>query len=682
MLLAAEDDDEPERAPKRPKLGANGGGEPPKEEAAPPWLLPPPADAPGVDGLSAELLAFEAWASLSPAEAAARDGLVSRVATLAEASFGLRVAARAFGSHAAGLATFQSDTDVGLHGLPAGTSLRSLAQGLQRCGWAADVDFRSRARIPIVAARDRVTGCEARAFASQTRLFAALKDALTRFCAQFDVCVAAGSGASGVPTTCAVAAASASHAVFRPVLLFLKAALAEAGLNKPFTGGLGSFKLCALLASYLDEKRAEAEANDAAAKRRRPGGTSGNGSGSARDGSTPALLLPGPALLGFLRHVGRFDWSSSLEMGGVTADFGGVFAASAVGAWARDASRTLSSSPPSPSPHPPQPQRPPSRLAPLLSPRRLARARRAAAARAPQPPRADASILASPPPVARPTSIHAFDVDGTLLLAPGPAEGRARLAASRAPPPPPGARWYSHPASLHPSLRVPPGPAMAAYNAAFGDPSSLVCILSGRDEALAPHVLAALVAAGATLAPHEAWFAPPPPPRAPAASSAAADATLAVKLASLRQLIARHGDTLSAVVVWEDRAAQADAMQAELGGACAAQGVAFSVRRVGPAADGGGGATHTGGEEQRRNGSPRGGRRAAAVKGVSDGSSGSDGSGGGGGGGARRGGGGGGGKRPRRAAEPTFRPLSSSSSGFGGSSGDDAYHTARSSSSS
>lgn len=110
--------------------------------------------------------------------------------------------------------------------------------------------------MPIVTARDRLTGCE------------------------FDVCVASKwGGSTGEATTRAAAFAAERHAgAFRPVLLFLKAALSEAALNKPFSGGLGSFKLCALLSNYLD---AVSEADAAAA------------------GARPPLLPPGPVLLGF-----------------------------------------------------------------------------------------------------------------------------------------------------------------------------------------------------------------------------------------------------------------------------------------------------------------------------------------------------------------------------------------------
>ena len=52
-----------------------------------------------------------------------------------------------------------------------------------------------------------------------------------------------GGGVDGDVTTRAVALmAQEWPGLFRPLALFLKIALAQRGLNKPFTGGLGSFK--------------------------------------------------------------------------------------------------------------------------------------------------------------------------------------------------------------------------------------------------------------------------------------------------------------------------------------------------------------------------------------------------------------------------------------------------------
>ena len=62
------------------------------------------------DALSAELLHFEAFVDLTPAEHAARQALLQRVAALAAAAAPAHAAphARAFGSLPAGLSTFDS----------------------------------------------------------------------------------------------------------------------------------------------------------------------------------------------------------------------------------------------------------------------------------------------------------------------------------------------------------------------------------------------------------------------------------------------------------------------------------------------------------------------------------------------------------------------------------------------
>ena len=145
----------------------------------------------------------------------------------------------AFGSLRSGLAIYSSDVDVGLENATR-HDLYSVFLALSACGWARGVEHRGRASVPVVVLEDRATGLSADISVQDAR--------------------AGGHGAAAVTgaiTTRAVAAmVSEWPCVFRPLAVFLKAALNEAGLNKPFTGGLGSFKLCALIAHYLERRHA------------------------------------------------------------------------------------------------------------------------------------------------------------------------------------------------------------------------------------------------------------------------------------------------------------------------------------------------------------------------------------------------------------------------------------------
>jgi hypothetical protein len=468
------------------------------------------------DALSAELLHLETWADLTPAERAARELLLSRVAALAAAAAPAHEPpqARAFGSLAAGLSTFDSDVDVCLHGARGTALLRPVAQALQASGWASDVDYRATARVPIVAFVDKLTGVAA------------------------DVSMEA----SGDATTTAVRRMSGEWpGLFRPLLLFLKMALSEADLNKPFTGGLGSFKLCALLALYLG--RAEAAA--------------------ARKGSA---LQPGACLLGFLEYVARrFDFDSVLDFAGLRADFRSVFAWQSVVAFARETAAALLE-PRAPS------DVPPGVLHRVLPGSRLGAARarsaqRAAAAAAAAGVAPESAVRSMPPPYA-PTSLHVFDFDGTLVDTPGPAEGRELLRSLGTPWPHRG--WWGHAGSLLPPLPLRPGPALGAYAAACATPGALVVLLTGRRRELRAEVHAALAAHGMRRI-DEDYFA-----------DGDAD-TLSFKLAVLRRLAAARRGALHAVHVYEDRGEHAAAF-AELAGTHAPPGCAWHVHHVGPEA--------------------------------------------------------------------------------------------------
>ena len=521
------------RKKRRTSPAAAPVDEEPLEEPAcdSPWVVSPASFPLEVAAaLSVELFQFETFVDLSAAECAAREGLLRRVSHQARRVLGSQVVALPFGSLSAGLATFQSDVDIGLHGagMHAGRDLRPLATALQRCGWAREVEFRSRARVPIVAFVDRISGVSA------------------------DISVAAGA-AAGDATTAAVRAMSAEWPrLFRPLLLFLKTALAEADLNKPFTGGLGSFKLCALLALYLEEEE-------------------------RRCGGDAQRLTPGHCLLGFLSYVAkRFDFDCSLDFAGVRADFTSVFAWQSLVAFASEAHSTLEARQGAAG----------GRLRRLVHGARLGRERQLSArkALAAEPaaavPDQAAAVLpllrpAPPPPVAV-TSLHVFDFDGTLVDTPGPAQGREMLRRAGAPLWT-HKSWWGHPESLAPPLPLAPGPAMPAYVAAAARPGALLALLSGRRARLAPSVRAALAACGAPHAPHVECFA---------ADSGSED-TLSFKLRSLDALVRSHcrdGGAAQEVHVWEDRTEHAARFSAfaQQQRAHTSPRLAWHVHHVGP----------------------------------------------------------------------------------------------------
>ena len=448
---------------------------------------------------------------------------MDRVAALARATLGDGVQTRPFGSLAAGLATFQSDVDLALHGV-AGGGLRPLAHALKRSGWARDVDFRSRAVVPVIAFVDKLSGCAA------------------------DVSVAEGKGVDGDKTTRSVSAMSSTWPrIFRPLLLYLKTILAEAELNKPFTGGLGSFKLCALLAVFLEEEE-------------------------QRCGGLEKLPL-GACLLGFLRFVARrFDFSTSVTFSGVKADFSACFAWQSIVAFCAEAARSLEERPADGC----------GRLGTLVDADSLSRERRRSASRAraaagdASPPFAvepcDELAPAPPmPPVVR--SIALFDFDGTLVSTAGPQEGKALLKSLRLPWP--HKAWWSEAASLQPPLPLSPGPAMAAYAAACAAAASdktLLVLLSGRRASLAPAVRSALARCGAPHAPHVELYP----------SEGGVEDTLTFKIRSVAELLAAHGGALAEVIVYEDREEHVECLRRFA--ATQAAGLRFTVHKVGPAA--------------------------------------------------------------------------------------------------
>ncbi|CAM9907549.1 unnamed protein product, partial [Hapterophycus canaliculatus] len=99
--------------------------------------------------------------------------------------------------------------------------------------WVENFELRSGAKVPIIAMMDASRGVEC------------------------DIGWGGDGGVGGCWDEPADAPGPAYFAemfprTFRPLALFLKVFMHQRGLDKPFTGGIGSFKLYALIASHLD----------------------------------------------------------------------------------------------------------------------------------------------------------------------------------------------------------------------------------------------------------------------------------------------------------------------------------------------------------------------------------------------------------------------------------------------
>jgi len=110
-------------------------------------------------------------------------------------------------------------------------ALGSLGRRFRRCPFTSNVEVRKHARVPIVAMT-------------------------TRF--GFDVDVGIG-GHVGTDTSSYATSQVTRFKSFAPLVLVLKIMLQQNDLDKPFTGGLGSYKLYVLVAYHLEQRLASGE---------------------------------------------------------------------------------------------------------------------------------------------------------------------------------------------------------------------------------------------------------------------------------------------------------------------------------------------------------------------------------------------------------------------------------------
>lgn len=181
--------------------------------------------------LSEEMSEFTRFVSLSIEESRARNELKQRVLDVARQVWP-EATVEQFGSHASGLEWCESDMDLRL--AVSSECCVTLRDALATCAWALEVEARPWAKVPIVCFRDALTDVD---------VDVSFQDDL-----DYDT-----AGATYFAST---------HHAFRDVVLLLKAFLKHKALDKPFTGGLGSFRL-AVLADHFLRRDAPDDAGEA-----------------------------------------------------------------------------------------------------------------------------------------------------------------------------------------------------------------------------------------------------------------------------------------------------------------------------------------------------------------------------------------------------------------------------------
>ena len=254
---------------------------PPEPEPEP---EPQPADPRSLAQaeLHRQLLRLALYLMPDPQECEARGDLAQRVSAIIHRACPDDPPASRYGSEALGLAAFTSDIDICLTMVSSSRSgraaaLRWIGAALRQTTWASKVDVRENARFPIVNFKDELTDLEVDV--------------------SLDKC----------ETTGLVETLRAEYTALEPLCLILKVLLEQAGLNTPYTGGLGSFKLYVLIAHYLSRREIA----------RQPWADAGPLTWGALAG----------LMIGVLQHAARdFDWQCSFTFaGGVHVDYISVY---------------------------------------------------------------------------------------------------------------------------------------------------------------------------------------------------------------------------------------------------------------------------------------------------------------------------------------------------------------------
>lgn len=209
-------------------LSANGasssGSHANAEEAKtlPPWATKPYANGP--EGLETELWDFYNWLQPTREERMLRIDLVERLRSALVGRFP-KCEVRFFGSLATDLLLPSSDVDLVVLGVPAVQSnlwiVRTL---LTRHGFSNAPTVIAHARVPLVKFTDITTGIDVDI--------------------SFD-------HANGLQNTKVINSFAVKYKTYRPLLVILKFYLHQLGINEPYNGGLGSYALSLMVASFL-----------------------------------------------------------------------------------------------------------------------------------------------------------------------------------------------------------------------------------------------------------------------------------------------------------------------------------------------------------------------------------------------------------------------------------------------
>lgn len=203
---------------------SNGTTASASEEASklPPWTTKPYANGP--EGLETELWDFYNWLQPTREERMLRIDLVERLRSALVGRFP-KCEVRFFGSLATDLLLPSSDVDLVVLGVPSVQSNLWIVRALLvRHGFSNAPNVIAHARVPLVKFTDLTTGIDVDI--------------------SFD-------HANGLQNTKVINSFAVKYKTYRPLLVILKYYLHQLAINEPYNGGLGSYALSLMVASFL-----------------------------------------------------------------------------------------------------------------------------------------------------------------------------------------------------------------------------------------------------------------------------------------------------------------------------------------------------------------------------------------------------------------------------------------------
>lgn len=201
---------------------ASGAQTSSSSEPMPPWAKK--SYSQGVDGLEQELWDFYNWLQPTLEERMLRIDLVERLRSALIGRFN-KCDVRFFGSLATDLLLPSSDVDMVVLGVPSVQSNLWIVRALLiRHGFSNAPTVIAHARVPLVKFKDITTGIDVDI--------------------SFD-------HANGLQNTKVINAFALKYKTYRPLLVTLKFYLHQLAINEPYNGGLGSYALSLMLASFL-----------------------------------------------------------------------------------------------------------------------------------------------------------------------------------------------------------------------------------------------------------------------------------------------------------------------------------------------------------------------------------------------------------------------------------------------